>query len=570
MQPVRKWVLALLVLLSSVLLPLALPNDFLGSAVRRLGLNPDESLYWGNAVLGFIAIAPVFYAISVAPTFGFASLLGVIFGAVSTALSSFWLMFFQGFSVWTYGGTTLGYVGYNSLLFPFLRGFARIGAGSTRSPVEPRSPRVFRPFLLAGAWALYEYFKSVGFLGYPWGLISYPVGGVLPLIQIVDVTGVWGLSFFMALVNALVAEVAIVGPLCGPRADTLGASRGPRHLLLRQAAFVAFLAACILGYGVDRLATPIPHGTTASLLLVQQNMDPWDEGQGSAESFLTNAALTVAGVKGMKQPPDLAVWSESSVSNIGVTLDKEYSPKGDDLVAAIRSGGVPVLFGGVVIVSRQRQEAMNAAILADADGNVVDTYGKIHPVPFAESIPFFEVPWVKAFFRDVVGIWNPWVSGTRFTTFRVPLRAGGELAFGVPICFEDAFASHVRGYIDHGADILVNITNDSWSKTWSSEIQHFVAARFRAVENRRVLVRSTNGGVTSVVGPWGELRAKLPYFEQAYLPVDVPVYRESRATIYTRWGDWFAWVLAAALFGVLLFDAVYKKRRLPLDSSLLF
>ena len=129
------------------------------------------------------------------PSFGFASLLGVVFGGVSTALSNFWLMFFQGFSVWTYGGTILGYVGFNALLFPFLRGFSRIGGR-------------FRPFLLASAWCVYEYFKSIGFLGYPWGLIAYPMGGFLPLVQFVDVTGVWGLSFLMALVNALVAEYA--------------------------------------------------------------------------------------------------------------------------------------------------------------------------------------------------------------------------------------------------------------------------------------------------------------------------------------------------------------------------
>ena len=183
----------LLVLASSVLLPLALPSEFFGAAIRLLGLSPDESFYWGNAALGFICIAPVFYAVSRAPTFGFASILGLIFGGISTALANYWLMFFQGYTTWTMGGTVLGYMGYNALLFPFLRGVSRL---STR----------FRPFLLAMAWCVYEYFKSIGFLGYPWGLVAYPAGAFLPLIQFVDVTGIWGLSFLMALINSLVAE----------------------------------------------------------------------------------------------------------------------------------------------------------------------------------------------------------------------------------------------------------------------------------------------------------------------------------------------------------------------------
>ncbi len=239
--------LVLLTLLSSVLLPLALPNEFFGGAVKLLGHQPNEGLYWGNAFLGLICIAPLFYAVSRAPSFTFAARLGVLFGAVSTALSSFWLMFFQGFSVWTYGGVILGYMGYNALLFPFLLGFSRVS-------------QRFRPFLLAVAWCVYEYFKSVGFLAYPWGLVAYPVGNILPLIQFVDITGVWGLSFLMALVNALVADLALTGW---------------RPLFVRQAAFLLVLVACVFGYGIYRLATPIPHGATATLLLSQQNMNPW-------------------------------------------------------------------------------------------------------------------------------------------------------------------------------------------------------------------------------------------------------------------------------------------------------
>src|ERR1700690_4267891 len=87
--------LFLLTLLSSVLLPLALPNEFVAGAIGIFGHRPDESFYWGNALLGLVCIAPVFYAICSAPSFRTAARLGAVFGGISTSLSSFWLMFFQ-------------------------------------------------------------------------------------------------------------------------------------------------------------------------------------------------------------------------------------------------------------------------------------------------------------------------------------------------------------------------------------------------------------------------------------------------------------------------------------------
>jgi apolipoprotein N-acyltransferase len=545
--------LMLLALLSSVLLPLALPNEFMGGAIRILGLRPDESFFWGNAILGLVCLAPVFYAIAVAPTFGFASLLGVVFGGVSTALANYWLMFFQGFSFWTYGGPIIGYAGFNALLFPFLRGLARVGGGR------------FRPFLLALGWMVYEYFKSVGFFGYPWGLIAYPLGSFLPLIQVVDTTGIWGLSFLMALVNGLVAEYALTGSVLeGPFAPRPSWRTRP---FTRQAAFAAVLVACALVYGLIRLALPIPSASTASLVLVQQNSDPWDEGNPNNNSLKVNLDLTMEGVRASATPPDLAVWSESSVTSVFVENGNQLVPPKNDLAPGVRQAGVPVLFGGVVIVDRLKQQAMNASVLASAEGAVLDTYGKIHGVPFAETIPFFEFPAVQKFFRNVVGVWNPWVSGTRFTIYHVPLRAGGSLAFGTPICFEDAFSDLCRGYITRGADMLVNITNDSWSKTWSSEIQHFAVARFRAVENRRVLVRSTNGGLSAVVVPWGEIRARMPFFEKTWRKVDVPVFEPARITPYTRFGDWFAWAAIILLFVALVLDVLPKKRAVPSQVS---
>jgi len=534
-KPVSRRVLFGLALLSGVLLPLALPNEIFRT---------------GNPILGPFCIAPVFVAVSLAPSFGAAALLGVVFGAVSTALANYWLMFFQDFSIWTYGGTILGYVGFNALLFAYLRGFAAAG-------------RRYRPFVLAAAWALYEYLKSVGFLGYPWGLVAYPLGDFLPLVQFIDTTGIWGLSFLAALLNALVAEWALYAWNAVPRDPSVSrlgpARRRWQAMLVRDAAFTGVLLVVVLGYGFLRLAQPRPADRTASLLLVQQNIDPWDSGKARAGGTRINQELTREGLARAGRPVDLVAWSETSVMDAYVHLGNGFDRR-SSMVPFAREAGTPILFGGVVVVDARRDLYMNGAILISPEGEIVGTYGKMHPVPFAESIPFFSYPPVQWFFKNVVGLWFPWVQGKERTIFRVPLSTGGELAFGAPICFEDAFSDLCRRFIRDGADLWVNLTNDYWSKTVSSEYQHFQVARFRAVENRRVLVRSTNGGVTAVVGPTGEVQAMLPLFERDSLAVIVPVVT-GPLTPYTILGDWFPWTLAAVLFALLLVDLARGGRR---------
>ena len=120
------------------------------------------------------------------------------------------------------------------------------------------------------------------------------------------------------------------------------------------------------------------------------------------------------------------------------------------------------------------------------------------PSPFAEAIPLWEYEWFRKFMREVIGLESGWVMGSDITVFSLPLRSPGSgvrsIEFSTPICFEDAFADLCRQYFLKGADLLINLTNDSWSTKKSAQIQHWAIARFRAIENRRTLVRSTNSG----------------------------------------------------------------------------
>ena len=527
---------AVLTVLSALLLALALPND----------LFP-----YGSPLFGVFALAPLLAALYRTGSNADAARLGVLFGTVSSVASNFWLLFFQSFSAWTLGGVTLAYAAYFAVLAPLLRYVAGAphhapgGPGSAAVPGRaPALPRAYRPIAVAALWTLYEFLKSSGYLGYPWGLIAYPVHGILPLVQFVDITGIWGLCLLMALVNAVAAEWL----------DLLLVDRRPRRRRVparvwQSTGAVALLLAAALGYGAAALARPLPRAAALDVVLVQHNANPWQSGD-DAGVLATLHRLTEQGMASAP-PPDLVVWSETAVRwpVIAAPGAAGGGAAGDPIVpAALTELPVPLLSGVPWVVSEGPLAAMNAAVLVAPGGTVLHHYGKQHLVPFAESVPFWEVAAIRRLFSDVIGLQATWVAGDAATIYELPVRDGGAVRFATPICFEDAFPNLNRRFVRGGADLLINLTNDAWSQTVSAETQHFVAARLRAVENRRVLIRATNGGVTAAVDPWGRLvGAAAPLFTETALRLQVPVYRPAAATAYTRFGDWLPAVLAALL-----------------------
>ena len=523
---------AALAIVSALLMALALPNDLLP---------------YGSPLFGVFALAPLLAALYRTPSYAAAARLGVLFGAVSSVASNFWLIFFQSFSAWTLGGVTLAYAAWFAVLAPLLRFISGAPGGGASA-----QPRAYRPLAVAALWTLYEFLKSSGYLGYPWGLIAYPVHAVTPLVQFVDITGVWGLCLLMALVNAVAAE------WLGLVLDRRRAPCVPAGLWQATAATagVTLLVVAALGYGAAALARPLPRTATLDVVLVQHNANPWQSGDDHAV-LAALQRLTSEGMAAAPAPPDLVVWSETALTwpVIGAPAAGADAP---EVPRALTGLPVPLLTGVPWVVSRDPLQAMNAAVLVAPGGEVLGHYGKQHLVPFAENVPFWEVPAIRRLFRDLVGLQAPWVAGAAATIYELPVRAGGAVRFATPICFEDAFPYLNRRFVRAGADLLINLTNDAWSQTVSAETQHFVAARLRAVENRRVLIRATNGGVTAAVDPWGRLiGSAAPLFTETALRLQVPVYRPAADTVYTRFGDWLPALLAALL---ALFIAIRRRR----------
>jgi apolipoprotein N-acyltransferase len=167
-------------------------------------------------------------------------------------------------------------------------------------------------------------------------------------------------------------------------------------------------------------------------------------------------------------------------------------------------------------------------------GDLTARYHKIQLVPFGEFVPLQPLFTLGGrFAAKVVQEVSDFTHGEE----PVVAEVDGHLVGGY-ICYEAIFPSLVRRFAAEGAQLLINITNDAWYGTTSAPHQHLAMAAFRAVENRRYMVRAANTGITAVVDPRGRILESTALFAQTVLVRDVPFIAER--SFYTRHGDVFA------------------------------
>jgi len=171
-------------------------------------------------------------------------------------------------------------------------------------------PLRLRPFAFACLWTLWEWFKGSGFVAYPWGSLSMTTLSLRTLIQIADITGVWGITFLVALISALLAEI-----IRATAKLTTGFSKPHGRPLLRPLAFTAALLILINGYGLFRIYQKRTPQQNLHLVLVQQNTDPWVSGLDLFfDNLYTTQELTEKAITESPVKPDLIVWNESSLA----------------------------------------------------------------------------------------------------------------------------------------------------------------------------------------------------------------------------------------------------------------
>lgn len=521
----------------------ALPLALASALLYALAL-PSFAAAEGLAPLAWICLVPLFVVLRIVP-YGRGVFYATSVGALATLLVNYWLGTFHLLSLQLATVVALGY------WLPAMAAALWV-AKAARPGV--------RFVVLPAAWVLLDWVRSLGFLGYPWGMIGTSQYAVPLVMQTASFGGVWMVSFLVLLVNGVGAETLADALSAGRRNRSPGDRHQGRAARPGGRAAVACLFACFiaaLGWGQWRLsragreaaASAAEGGRPAGsvrMALVQQNNDPRKN-----EYVETWRTLRRLSEQALRERPDLLVWSETAfVPNIrrwGAMAPDEhpYAALVHELLDWQKGTGAWLLTGNDDYDLRSGPDGelrvdYNASILFSPAGDRVETYHKIRLVPFTEHFPWKrELPGLyDLLLRFDVHLWEP---GSRRVVFRIP-----GAAFSTPICFEDAFPGEVRAFVRAGAGLIVNLSNDYWSLTEVEAMQHAANAVFRAVENGRPLVRASASGLTCVVDAFGRITARAPLYEEATIVADViPI--EGRTTPYTRWGDWFPPAMAAVL-----------------------
>lgn len=364
--------------------------------------------------------------------------------------------------------------------------------------------------------------------GFPWMLPAFTQGQWLGFFQWVDHTGALGLSFYIYLVNGLIAD-GLIAFFYTKQLDKLVSRLVVVFVLMLFSFFLSFLSARDFDNHVTAKGN-------VSVGLVQGNISQdmkWDpyNAQSNLHDYMFLSSRAV------KDGAEVLLWPETAYP-YGLREERLATEKFLDQDEMT----IPLIFGAVVYRSEgSGQKQFNGVFGVDTGAHFTDKYYKTHLVPFGEFLPLESV---FSKLGSIVGEVGAFTPGDTYHLFAIK-----GLNFAPLICFEDVFAEYARESTLRGADVLVNFTNDAWYNDSSAQWQHLVFSEFRALENRRPLLRVTNTGYTAVINPKGEVVADLAPFQRNDLVYPLKV--EVADSFYTRHGD--TWVIYVAIIAGIIF-----------------
>lgn len=527
---------------------------------------------WSFWPLGYVAFVPWLVAIARADRRRWAYLGSYLLGA------AFFLFHFR----WLYATTPEGYVAasllYLALAFP-------LGAWPIRHLYRGHGVRL--TFVFPVVWTAIEILRTYNPLGFPWFFIGHSQIRLLPMIQVADLAGVYGVTFVVAMVNGLLADLVLeriarrespAGPpdsAASPQAGQEPSTRGPqrRRPGLAPCTLTALVfVAGTFGYGAYRLHTsrftdgPLTAVLQGDFLLAAVVNDP----NGATDAQKEDAYFDLIAKAVADRPElDLIVLPETPW---GMYLNREwrqakpqYAFWHDEWVHWSRRLGKSIVVGAMAEEPQPKgtyppQHRYNAAYLYTPGEPEPQRYNKIHLVPFGEYVPFRyskHFRFIYEFFA--FGPWNPWgrdgyeyslTPGREFTVMKLPQAASGRNGrFGVTICYEDVIPRIFRRFVygngdGKRVDFMLNISNDGWFGHGTQQAQHLVNCAFRAVENRIGVARAVNTGISGFVDPDGSWRdlvqepgRRLHAGGMGHRVATVKL--DSRLTVYSRYGDVF-------------------------------
>jgi len=407
------------------------------------------------------------------------------------------------------------------------------------------------PFL----WITFEWLYALGEFAFPWLTLGNTQTYQLEKIQFAEITGVYGISLWLVILNVLVFTLFIRSAKVDDR------KRQQQSTSIAIGIVIVYMLPNLFTLARPFTVSPTRNLPSLRVGILQPNIDPWEKWEAS--KTLTSRWEQVQKYIGMmrdqkKMGIDMSVWPETAIL---YDLPR-YRDNFEKLEEAIDSLNVSVTSGyitykyydeakapvasSIIRGSNVHYDSYNSILYLEPRSRRVQSYEKMRLVPFAERIPYADaVPFLIEPLRWSVGISN-WGIGPDSTVFEDTIHHTKFLAV---VCYESIFPEFVSSFVKRGAEFMVFITNDSWWGNTSGARQHSQFAVLRAVENRRWVVRCANGGISCFVDPLGRMYDKTQMYTEASIVRSIQP--RSEQTFYTRHGDWLA--RACGMISALLF-----------------
>ena len=516
--------------------------------------------------LAWIGLIPLFWLIRRGSSRR-AFWLSLTWGYFENLFAFMWLREIVFFIPFVFGFVLGAFTALWGMAVPFLiRNFmippeVRLKGSEAVAAWKPRGPfkALFCCIALAAWWCMLEWLRSWIFTGLPWNLAGSSQWRVLPLIQICEYTGIYGVSFLVVMVNLTLA---------------FGLSRirekGVRHFYPLM--FALALVCASFTFGLKRVRQYSPGSAYAGNVrsvrfgVVQPHLSQRRSAGRQQTLEAVNVCASLTGRLFAENKPELVVWPETAVPVPINSADPLAQFFRDEVARLGLRGNLPMLLGTIMYKSDSREPGgiavCNSALLIRPPMRVADSYSKVHIVPFGEYVPFGrEFPVLNR----IVGMGRNLTPGPGFR----PLKILPGVHAGISICYEDIFPYISRAHARAGANILLVVTNDAWYPASNEPVQHFANSLFRAVETRLPMIRAGNSNFSVVIEPTGQVSDSL--FRTSDGKLDPGVQKRGSGvltlrhvqsppqTFYTRYGNLFIG-LCSAVFVLVLSAALMNWR----------
>ena len=467
----------------------------------------------GYGLLIFLAYIPIFFIIDNS-SYKANAFFGLEYGFIFYLVYNYWLKTFHPLAILI--APTLESFQY-LVLFPILK---------TPQSLTKKRGYILQALLLT----LYYYLTELGFLGYPYGNPTSALYLHPSLLQSASLFGAWLIALMIITPGAMLAEMIT-----------------KRRLYKKDIAIylIAFIFNQSLGFFTIHSYSNRRSDRTIRAAAVQHSADSW---KGGYETYKNNfETLRDLSLEAMNDNPDLIVWSETAFvpsvswhqaypsSRITSALVDSFVNFGKSLSIPLITGNPEGLINDDTLPAFLPDGSWNwktyNTVILFGNGDILGTYRKQKLVPFTEHFPY-EKQFPHLYSLLLANDYKWWEEGEEMTVFEYE-----GIKFSTPICFEDMFGYLSSGFVRNGAELLINLTNDSWSGSVQAEMQHLQLAALRAIETRRPLLRSTNSGITCLVKENGEIVNMLEPFTVTYGIYDIELGKYNGLTFYTRYPD---------------------------------